>query len=64
MTHQEMAQWIDSRIWGPCHQGYVCDDFDCEQARYLADMLSRMVPSKGTDDNGTRISGWLVPNPM
>ena len=64
MNHQEMALWIDSKICGPCHQGYVCDDFDCEQARYIADMLSRMVHFKGTDTNGTDVSGWLVPDPM
>lgn len=64
MNHQEMAQWIDAKICGPCHEGYVCNDFDCEQARNIADMLSRMVPFKGVDDNGTRINGWLVPDPM
>ncbi len=62
MNHKDMALWIDSKICGSCHQGYVCDDFGCEQARQIADILNRMVPFKGKDTNGTEVSGWLVPD--
>jgi hypothetical protein len=56
-----MAEWIDARICSPCKQGYTCDDFECEQAKKIADILRRMEPFKGRDSAGNEVAGWFVP---
>lgn len=61
MDIKQSAEWIEERICGPCKQGYTCDDFGCEQARNIADMLKRMVPFKGKDSEGKDVSGWFFP---
>jgi hypothetical protein len=61
MDTQELAEWIDARICSQCRQGYTCDDWECEQARKIADMLRKMVPFTGRDVSGQDVSGWLIP---
>ncbi len=61
MDLKQMAEWIEERICAPCKQGHTCDDYDCEQARKIADILRRMVPFKGKSDDGKEVSGWFVP---
>ena len=61
LTTKEMALWIDAKICSSCHQGYTCDEYDCEQARKIADILKRMTAFKGKDSEGKDVSGWLVP---
>ncbi len=61
MDTKQLAEWIDTRICLPCKQGYTCDDWECEQARTIAEILKRMVPFKGKDDQGRDVSGWLIP---
>lgn len=61
MDTNQLAEWIDARICGPCKQGYTCDDFDCEQAKSIADILKRMGPFEGKDRDGNDVTGWLVP---
>lgn len=60
MDTKQLAEWIDARICNPCKQGYTCDDFECEQAKTIADLLKRMVPFTGKDSDGKDVSGWLV----
>ncbi|MBI5570978.1 MAG: hypothetical protein HY914_13625 [Desulfomonile tiedjei] len=62
LSTKDMALWIDARICGSCHQGYTCNEYDCEQARKIADMLSRMTVFKGKDSEGKDVSGLLVPD--
>jgi hypothetical protein len=62
MDLKQLAEWVEARICAPCQQGYTCDDFDCDQAKKIADILRRMVPFKGRDDHGKDVSGWLVPD--
>lgn len=61
MDAKQLATWVEARICDPCKQGYTCDDFECEQARTIADLLKRMVPFIGNDIDGNAVSGWLVP---
>ncbi|MDQ7785086.1 MAG: hypothetical protein RDU20_19530 [Desulfomonilaceae bacterium] len=61
METKQMAEWIEEQMCGQCKQGYTCDDFGCEQARIIADMLRRMVPFKGKDSEGNDVNGWFVP---
>jgi hypothetical protein len=60
MDLKQLAEWVEARICAPCKQGYTCDDFDCDQAKKIADILRRMAPFKGKDDHGKDVSGWLV----
>jgi hypothetical protein len=62
MDLKQLAEWVEARICAPCKQGYTCDDFDCDQAKKIAEILRRMVPFKGRDDHGKDVSGWLVPD--
>ena len=61
MDTRDVAEWVDARICGQCKQGYTCDDWECEQARKIAEMLRKMVPFTGRDVSGHEVSGWLVP---
>lgn len=60
MDVKQLAEWIDARICGQCKQGYTCDDFDCDQAKQIAELLKRMAPFEGKDASGNPVSGWLV----
>jgi hypothetical protein len=62
MDNKDLAEWVDTRMCASCKQGYTCNDWECEQAGKIADMLKRMVPFKGTDTDGKEASGWLVPD--
>jgi len=62
MDLKQLAEWIDATLCSNCKQGYTCDNFDCEQAQKIADILRRMTPFKGTDSQGKQVSGWLVPD--
>ena len=62
MDLKQLAEWVEARICAPCKQGYTCDDFECDQAKKIADILRRMVPFKGRDSNGKDVAGWLVPD--
>jgi hypothetical protein len=62
MDLKQLAEWMEEMVCGPCKQGYTCDNFGCEQAKKIADMLRRMVPFKGKDSEGKDVSGWLVPD--
>lgn len=62
MDMKQLAEWIDARICRACKDGYTCDDFDCEQARKIADLLKRMVRFEGKASGGKDVSGWLVPD--
>ncbi len=62
MDTKQLAEWVDTRICAPCKQGYTCHDWECEQARKIADLLRRMVHFKGVDAEGKGVSGWLVPD--
>jgi len=57
----QLSEWIETRICSSCRQGYTCDDYGCQQATKIADLLRRMVPFKGTDSEGKAVSGWFVP---
>lgn len=61
MDTRALAEWIDARICSQCKQGYTCDDWECEQARKIADMLRKMAPFTGRDGSGKEVSGWLIP---
>jgi len=61
MELNQMTEWIEARICGPCKQGYTCDEFDCEQALKIAGILRKMVPFRGKDNQGKDVSGWFVP---
>jgi len=61
MDTKQLAEWVEARICLPCKQGYTCDDWECEQARKIADILKRMVPFQGKNSEGKDISGWFVP---
>jgi hypothetical protein len=61
MDVKQMAEWIEERLCSNCKQGYTCDDYGCEQARKIADLLRRMTPFEGKDSEGNEVSGWLVP---
>jgi hypothetical protein len=61
MDTKQLAEWVEARICLPCKQGYTCDDWECEQARKIADILKRMVPFQGKNGEGKDISGWFVP---
>ncbi len=60
MDTKQLAEWVEARICLPCKQGYTCDNWECEQARIIADMLKRMVPFQGKDSEGKDISGWFI----
>jgi hypothetical protein len=60
MDVKRLAEWIDARICGTCKQGYTCDDFDCEQAREIADILKKLVPFEGKDADGNNVSGMIA----
>jgi hypothetical protein len=62
MDLKQLAEWVEARICAPCKQGYTCDDFECDQAKKIADILRRMVPFRGKDGDGKDVSGWLVPD--
>ncbi|MBI5248463.1 MAG: hypothetical protein HY912_03115 [Desulfomonile tiedjei] len=62
MDLKQMAEWIEAMICAPCKEGYTCDNYECEQAKKIADMLRRMEPFKGKDLHGNEVSGWLVPD--
>ena len=61
MDLKQLAEWIEARLCNNCKQGYTCDDFDCEQARKISEMLKRMTPFNGTDSQGKQVKGWLIP---
>jgi hypothetical protein len=61
MDTKQLAEWVEARICLPCKQGYTCDDWECEQARKIADILKRMVPFRGKNSEGKDVSGWFVP---
>ncbi|MEW6140557.1 MAG: hypothetical protein AB1733_20230 [Thermodesulfobacteriota bacterium] len=61
MNTQQMAEWVDARLCNQCRQGYTCDDYDCEQAKKVSEILRKMVPFAGKDRSGNEVSGWLVP---
>lgn len=61
MDLNALAEWIEERMCGPCKQGYTCDDYGCEQARKIADILKRMVPFTGKSEDGKEVTGWFVP---
>ncbi len=61
MDPKQLAEWIEATLCSNCKQGYTCDNFDCEQAKKIADMLRRMTPFKGTDSQGKQVSGWVIP---
>ena len=60
MDARQLADWVDARMCGPCRQGYTCDDYGCDQATKIADILKRMVPAKGKDRSGARVRGWFL----
>jgi hypothetical protein len=62
MDLKQLAEWVEARICTPCKQGYTCDDFECDQAKKIADILRRMVPFKGQDSDGKDVAGWLAPD--
>jgi len=62
MDTRQLAEWIDTRICLPCKQGYTCDDWECAQARAIADILKRLVRFKGKDSEGKDVSGWFLPD--
>ncbi len=61
MDLKQLAEWVEARICDPCKQGYTCDNYECDLAKKIADMLRRMVPFKGKDMDGNDVSGWLIP---
>ncbi|HMK37441.1 MAG TPA: hypothetical protein VK463_20375 [Desulfomonilaceae bacterium] len=61
MDTKQLAEWVEERICGPCKQGYTCDDYGCEQARKIADILRKMTPFRGKSEDGKSVTGWLVP---
>ncbi len=62
MDLKQLAEWVEASICSSCKQGYTCDDFDCDQAKKIADILRRMVPFRGKDSDGKAVTGWLVPD--
>jgi hypothetical protein len=60
MDMRALAQWIEAKICGPCNQGYTCEDFDCEQARKISELLNKLEEFEGTDKNGQEVKGWLA----
>lgn len=61
MDLNNLAEWIDKKICGPCKDGYTCQDFDCEQAQKIAVLLKSMVPFTGQDSEGNHVTGWFAP---
>jgi hypothetical protein len=62
MDLKQLAEWVEASICASCKQGYTCDDFGCDQAKKIADILRRMVPFRGKDGDGKDVTGWLVPD--
>lgn len=60
MDMRALATWIDAKICGPCKQGYTCDDFDCQQARDISDLLNKLEEFEGRDKEGREVKGWLA----
>jgi hypothetical protein len=61
MDFKGLAEWIEASVCASCKQGYTCDEYDCAQARKIAELLKKMVPFKGTGEDGKQVKGWLVP---
>lgn len=61
MDTASLAEYIETKLCNDCRQGYTCNHFECEQGKKVADMLRKMEPFKGTDENGRPVSGWLIP---
>ncbi|MEW6529483.1 MAG: hypothetical protein AB1473_01525 [Thermodesulfobacteriota bacterium] len=62
MDFKELAEWIETRLCSDCKQGYTCDHFDCEQGKKVAELLRRLTPFRGRDEQGRDVSGWLIPS--
>jgi hypothetical protein len=56
----QLSEWIEFRLCSPCRQGYTCDEYGCDQATKIADLLKRMAPFKGTDSQGNAVTGWFM----
>jgi len=62
MDPQQMAEWTYSLACEQCHSGDWCEVDQCFNAREVSDFLKRVERFEGTDESGTRVRGWFVPD--
>jgi hypothetical protein len=62
MDPQQMAEWAYSFACEKCHSGEECEVDQCLNASEVSDFLKRVERFKGTDERGTPVRGWFVPD--
>jgi hypothetical protein len=62
MTIEEIIRWAESKNCRPRREGGTCEHEACDENDRAISALRTARRFRGTDENGTAVSGWLLPD--